>query len=97
MPGLAYNGCSTTGHSTYPPTTIVSSQSKVFVQGNAICVEGDTIITHTNTVKPYDSHSGTLIPSTNKNYVTGKKAIMMGDKVSCGDTVIQSSGKVFIK
>lgn len=96
MAGLVYNGCETTGHSTYPPTTVIATQSKVFVEGIAACIEGDSIVPHTNTVKPHDTHSGAIIANTNKVYITGVKAAQIGDSISCGDMIAQSSKKVNI-
>lgn len=97
MPGLSYNKARTTGHGNFPPTDINATQGKVFVEGIAVLVEGDPITPHTRTTKPYDTHGGTTVASTPKVYVTGKKAIQMADRISCGDTVAMASSKVFIK
>lgn len=97
MAGLSYDKAKTTGHSNYPPTVINATQSKVFVEGIPVLVEGDPITPHTKTTKPYDTHGGTTIASTPKVFVTGKKAIQMADRISCGDTVAMASPKVFIK
>jgi uncharacterized Zn-binding protein involved in type VI secretion len=97
MAGLSYDKCVTAGHDAYPPTEVNATQSKVFTGGIAVLVEGDPITPHTKTVKPYDTHGGVTVPRTSKVYVTGKKAVQMADPISCGDTVAQSSNKVFIK
>lgn len=97
MAGLSYDKARTTGHEQFPPTVINATQSKVFVEGIPVLVEGDSITPHTRTVKPYDTHGGTTIASTPKVFVTGKKAIQMADSISCGDTVAMASPKVFIK
>lgn len=97
MAGLSYDKARTTGHEQFPPTIINASQSKVFVEGIPVLVEGDSIIPHTRTVKPYDTHGGTTVASTPKVFVTGKKAIQMADRISCGDTVAMASPKVYIK
>ncbi|APU02194.1 phospholipase [Aeromonas phage Riv-10] len=97
MPGLTYDMAWTTGHDTYPPTRIRATQGKVFVDGIHVVVAGDTIVPHTNTVEPYDTHSGYVIPTTSKIYVGGKPAASIGDPTSDGDTIAQSSSKVFIK
>ncbi|AHY25136.1 PAAR motif of membran proteins [Pectobacterium bacteriophage PM2] len=96
MAGLSYNKCITSGHSSYPPTDLNSTQSKVFTGGIPVLVEGDQITPHTNMVHPYDTHGGSVQPRTSKVYVTGKKAAQMADPISCGDTVSQSSNKVFL-
>lgn len=97
MAGLAYDKAMTTGHSNYPPTVVNATQSKVFVEGIAVLVEGDPITPHTKTVDPHDTHGGTAVASTAKIFVSGKKAIMMADRITCGDTVALSSSKVYIK
>ncbi|QPI13961.1 phospholipase [Serratia phage 4S] len=97
MPGLSFDKALTAGHDSYPPTDLNATQSKVFVEGIAALVEGDRITPHTKMTKPYDTHDGVAIATTSKVFIGGKKAIMMADPISCGDTVAQSSGKVFIK
>ena len=97
MAGLSYDKARTTGHSTYPPTIINATQSKVFVEGIPVLVEGDPIVPHRNTVEPHDTHGGECVAGTSKVFVTGKKAVQMGDRISCGDTVAFSSSKVFIR
>ncbi|QQG32243.1 hypothetical protein CkP1_0168 [Citrobacter phage CkP1] len=97
MAGLSYNNAITSGHDAFPPTNVIATQSKVFTGGIQVLIEGDSIIPHTRTVKPHDTHGGVTQPRTSKVYVTGKKAVQMADPISCGDTVAESSSKVFIK
>lgn len=96
MAGLSFDKCLTAGHQAWPPTSINASQGKVFTGGIRVLVAGDAIVPHTETKKPYETHGGVTQPRTNKVYVTGKKAVQMADPISCGDTVSQSSSKVFI-
>ncbi|BAQ23123.1 conserved hypothetical protein [Edwardsiella phage PEi26] len=96
MAGLSFDKCVTAGHSSYPPTQVNATQGKVFTGGITVLVDGDQITPHTKTSKPYDTHGGSIQPRTSKVYVTGKKAVQMADPISCGDTVAQSSSKVFI-
>ena len=96
MAGLSYDKALTAGHSAYPPTQVNATQGKVFVGGIAVLVDGDQITPHTKTVKPYDTHGGSVQPRTSKVFVTGKKAVQMAVPISCGDTVAESSNKVFI-
>ena len=96
MAGLSFNKCLTAGHSAYPPTEVNATQSKVFTGGIAVLVAGDPITEHTEIKKPYETHGGVTQPRTSKVYVTGKKAVQMADPISCGDTVSQSSDRVFI-
>lgn len=96
MAGMSFDKCITSGHGAFPPTVVNSTQSKVFVEGITALVEGDQITPHTRIVKPYDTHGGTVQPKTNKVFISGKKAVQISDKISCGDTVAQSSHKVYI-
>lgn len=96
MPGLSYDKCVTAGHQAWPPTEINATQGKVFTGGKPVLVDGDKITPHTETKKPYETHDGVVQPRTSKVYVTGKKACGMADPISCGDTVSQSSNKVFL-
>lgn len=97
MAGMSFDKVLTSGHDAYPPTVVNATQGKVFVQGIAALVEGDQITPHTKMTKPYDTHGGQAIATTSKVFIGGKKAIMMADPISCGDTVAQSSSKVFLK
>lgn len=97
MAGLAFDKCLTSGHDTFPPTKVTATQAKVFVQGIPALTTGDPIIPHTNTVEPYDTHGGSVQALSSKVFINGKKAAQMGDPISCGDTIAQSSSKVFVK
>ena len=97
MPAMSKNGALTTGHEQYPPSTIIGTQTKVFADGVNVLVEGDAMVPHQKISKPFDIHGGTVIGSTAKVFVGGKKAIMISDKITCGDFVAMGSNKVFIK
>lgn len=97
MAGMSFDKALTAGHDAYPPTILNATQGKVFVEGIPALVEGDQITPHTKMTKPYDTHGGEVQGTTSKVFIGGKKAIMMADPVSCGDTVAQSSSKVFLK
>lgn len=89
MPAISYNGCMTTGHGKYKPTQINSSQSKFFIEGKAVLVDGD--------MANYHGHSpvGKCIASS-KFFISGKAAVKIGDPLDDGDTVSQGSSKFFI-
>lgn len=97
MSGLSFDKCVTAGHEAWPPTQVNATQGKVFTGGIPVLVDGDQITPHTEIKEPYETHGGSVQPRTSKVYVTGKKAVQMADPISCGDTVSQSSGKVFIQ
>lgn len=98
MAGLAHDKSITTGHEYYPPTVVnAENNSKVYVQSKLVIVEGDSITPHTRIIEEHHTHGGVVISSTNKVYISGKKAAQIGDSITCGDMVAQSSNKVFIK
>lgn len=96
MAGLSFNNAITSGHEAWPPTNVIASQSKVFVDGIPVLREQDEIIPHTEIKKPYETHGGKVIARTSKVFVQGKKAAQMADSISCGDTIAQSSSKTFV-
>lgn len=92
MPAIAYDQCPTTGHADFPPTKVIASSKTVFINGKSVVLNGDPIIPHTNP-KP-TTHDGTVIASTSKIFIEGKKAGMIGDSISCGDTIAAGSSNV---
>lgn len=88
MGGIAYDGCLTRGHDKYGPTKVQATQTKVYVQGKAVVVNGDPIIPH--------PHGGSVIASS-KVYINGVMVAKIGDKITCGDTIAQGNSKVDIK
>lgn len=96
MAGMSFNNAVTAGHAAWPPTNVIATQSKVFVDGIPVLREGDEIIEHTEIKKPYETHGGAVIARTAKVFVQGIKAAQMADSISCGDTIAQSSSKTFI-
>ena len=91
MTAISYDGAMTTGHKPYPPTKINASQSKVFVNGKAVLVNGDEADNHGH------SNPGKCIASQSKVFVNGKAVIQVGDKLTDDDNVAQGSSNVFIK
>ena len=88
MPSVSVHMSKTTGHGPYGPTSIIATQSKVFIEGLAVLVNGDKIIPH--------PHDGTAIASQSKMFIQGKPVIIIGDQISCGDMVAQGRSKVFL-
>lgn len=88
MPAVTYNGARTTGHGKSPPTTVIATQTKVFVQGQAVVCAGDPIVPH--------GHPGVTIPTQSKLFIQGRPVILIGDKTTCGDTIAQGSSILFV-
>lgn len=97
MAGLVPDKAITTGHEYYPPTKVNATiNPKVYVQGKKVVVDGDPITPHTRIREEHHTHGGRVISKTNKIYVCGVKAAQIGDPISCGDAIAESSNKVFI-
>lgn len=98
MAGLVRDGALTTGHEYYPPTRVRAVKiNKVFCQGRSIVVDGDPIDEHTRIREEHHTHGGHVIATTNKIFICGIKAAQIGDPISCGDAIAQSSNKVFLR
>lgn len=95
MAGIAYHGAVTTGHGTAPPTTVIATQDLVYVEGKPAVVEGDRIVPHS--YKDDSPHGGVVISSNDVVYIMGKKVGQIGDDISCGDVIAESSSVVFME
>lgn len=94
MPALAKAGDPTTGHATYPPTTVSGGSGKVSADGVAVLSVANVVHDgHTNTVKPYDFHQGSGAAGSSKVFIEGSPALRIGDTLTCGDTIAGGSGK----
>lgn len=90
MAEIAYNQVMTTGHGKYPPTQVNASQSKVFVNGQALLVAGDLANNHGH------DPVGMCVASQSKVFVNGIAVIMKGDSLTDGDKIAQGAPNVFI-
>lgn len=95
MAGLAFDGSITTGHSSAPPTRLISTQDIVYVEGKAVLVEGDEIVKHSYTDDP--PHGGVVISSNAVVHIGGKRVAQIGDRISCGDTISEGSSIVVVR
>ncbi len=89
MTSVSYNQALTTGHGPYKPTNINSSQTKFFVGGVAVLVNGDLANNHGHTPV------GQCIATSTKFFVGGKAVVRVGDSLTDGDAVAQGSPKLF--
>ena len=94
MAGIVTHMAKTSGHDDFPPTNVIATSSTVFVNGEKVVLHGDKIIPHTN--PDGKTHDGTVIASTSKVFIEGKPAASIGDMITCGDTIAESSSNVFI-
>ena len=90
MSAVSYDGAMTTGHGSYPPTKINSTQTKVYINDKAILVNGDKADSHGH------SPVGTCIATQTKVFINGIAVVQLGDPLSDGDYVAQGSNKFLI-
>ena len=81
------------GHG-YPPIANTGASSKCFCDGIGIHRLGDpwNVI---HCIGPTCHNGGTAATASVKTFADGKGICRTGDSVSCGDTMLQSSGKCF--
>lgn len=83
-----------TGHDACAPTALVSASGNVFINGRGAGRVGDSYAAHGCIVHP--AHSGVIASGNSTVFINGKQAGRIGDPVSCGGSVAQGSGNVFI-
>ena len=98
MPAVHRQDDLTTGHSCSeggyaPPTTPASFSPDVFVDGKAVVRNGDEITPHQCAGS---NHSGVYMGS-HTVFVNNQPVQIVGDPISCGDTVAQGSPDVFVE
>jgi len=94
MPGIATQGDSSSGHSTFPPRTGISTVTNVKVNGKPPHLHGDLFVVHSNGTS---SHSGTAVASSTNVRINGKAVVRIGDSISCGGVIVGASGNTFSK
>ncbi len=83
-----------TGHDACPPTALVTASSNVFINGRGAGRVGDSYAAHGCINHP--SHSGVIASGSSSVFINGRAAGRIGDAVSCGGSVAEGSGNVFI-
>lgn len=94
MSSIALDGAGTTGHGQFPPSSLQSTASTVFINGKLPLLNGDPMAVHCD---PSPScHGSVAIASTAKIFVNGKPVVQIGDSTACGDTIADGSSNVFV-
>lgn len=83
-----------TGHDACPPTGLITASADVLINGKGAGRVGDSYAAHG--CKDHPSHSGVISAGSSTVFINGKPAGRIGDPVSCGGTVAEGSGDVFI-
>lgn len=87
-------GDKNTGHDICPPTTLDTGSSDVFINGKQVGRLSDSYAVHG--CKDHPPHIGTISSGSGSVFINGKNAARIGDSVSCGGSVAEGSGNVFI-
>lgn len=94
MPNATRLNDNDTGHDACPPTVLNSASPNVIINGRGAGRVGDTYSPHACIVHP--AHSGNIASGSASVFINARAAGRIGDPVSCGGSVAQGSGNVFI-
>ena len=94
MPAATRQGDNDTGHDACPPRPLSGHSPDVFVNGRGQGRVGDSYVTHG--CPEHSPHTGVIASGSATVYINGISAGRIGDPVSCGGSVAQGSGDVFI-
>lgn len=83
-----------TGHDSCAPVPLVSASGNVFINGRGAARIGDSFAAHSCRVHP--SHSGVVASGSASVFINGRAAARKGDPVSCGGSIAEGSGNVWI-
>lgn len=89
---IAVHVATTTGHGGFPPTTSLSGNIKLMVEGKPTIIHGTPFAQHCSS----SCHSGTAISTTTKLFISGIGACLIGDMLTCGDTIATRSSKLVL-
>lgn len=95
MPAVSVNSAITSGHSQFPPTTVIATAATVFVNKTPVLRVGDMIVPHARLVIPFDVHPGKVNIGSSTVFAEGKAIARIGDTIECGDTIALGSSNVF--
>lgn len=87
-------GDKNSGHDTYPPVALMTSSETVHINGKGAGRVGDSYESHS--CDTHSPHVGVIASGSSSVFINGKAAARIGDSISCGGTVAEGSGNVFI-
>lgn len=96
MPSAARVNDMTSGHTTYPPQTIIVGSPNVTCNNIPLARVGDKVSVHVNTVLPYDAHDSVIAVGSSKVTCNNKPVARVGDSIACGGTIVTGSNNVDI-
>lgn len=89
MPAVAVVGSLCSGHDGFPPRRAIEGDPSFLIDGIPIHCDGMAWEEHS--APDQDPHPGYGVAS-GSFFINGKAACMVGDKVSCGSTIVTGSG-----
>jgi uncharacterized Zn-binding protein involved in type VI secretion len=94
MPAASRKGDLTAGHACFPPTAIIGSCSKIYINGILASKLGVGVASHRC---GKTTHAGrTVTGGSSTVFFENARATRIGDSVNCGDTIGQGSKNVII-
>lgn len=94
MPAATRLNDNDTGHDSCSSTALATASPNVFINGRGAGRVNDSYVAHGCKVHP--SHSGVIAAGSSTVFINGRPAGRIGDPVSCGGSVAEGSGDVFI-
>jgi uncharacterized Zn-binding protein involved in type VI secretion len=94
MPGVVREGDLDSGHGPWPPRPAVQGSTTVFCDHLPIVRLADLWAPHTETERPYETHSGVSATASPTVFCEGKAVCFVGCLVSCGSTMVNGSPDV---
>lgn len=91
MPAILTHVSKTSGHDGFPPTISKGGNAFVSVGGKSIILVGQEFEPHSNG----STHTPKLIGGSKFIKVNGVPVGLVGDKLDCGDTVVESATNFF--
>jgi uncharacterized Zn-binding protein involved in type VI secretion len=92
MPGVVRQGDNCSGHGCYGPRPPIEWSPNVYANGLPVTRFGDQWATH---CCPPPCHGGQG-EGIHNVYANGKMKQVIGDPISCGSTMVNGSGNVFV-
>lgn len=87
-------GDKNSGHDTCPSVALMTASENVSINGKGAGRVGDAYESHG--CDTHSPHVGVIASGSSSVFINGKAAARIGDPISCGGTVAEGSGNVFI-
>lgn len=96
MPAVSHHGHLTDVHVSYAPGSIIATDSKFTIAGQAIARVGDELTDHPHLGSSPPHKKATITAGSGSFSVAGKAVVRVGDPTSCGGKIAQGVGDFFV-